>query len=372
MKSILYPAIAGLLLFVSLSAQAQDLALRRTAERFLRLAYDGRFAELAPLWTEGRERRGGGGGGGGPPLGGGGGGAGGAGATPRAPAAPPPPAGPEDVLAEVVTTRGDAAPAETIPLRLRVVRGDGRWSIAAIDFPDEELAARVAAAGDDAREAIVRDDAPRITGTFVLALERRIRELLPSPTGPARAPAAIAFARTLAAAIGDRRGEALLTADQAMIAFTDAKYADATRLSREALDLAEAVDDPNALARIWYVRGVALGIADQSDSNEEAVDAYRRAVSFAERADDPLLNVGPLQMLASISIMKGDTVTARRPLERMHDAVAGIGDVKAEIQYERLVGLIYVQQDDLTLALQHLQRALTLARQPQNIYIDRK
>ncbi|HEY6141077.1 MAG TPA: CHAT domain-containing protein [Thermoanaerobaculia bacterium] len=361
MKSILYPAIAGLLLFVSLSAQAQDLALRRTAERFLRLAYDGRFAELAPLWTEGRERRA---------------------AFERrvrsmlgarcvyVEAVAITAAGPEDVLAEVVTTRGDAAPAETIPLRLRVVRGDGRWSIAAIDFPDEELAARVAAAGDDAREAIVRDDAPRITGTFVLALERRIRELIPSATGHARAPAAIAFARNLAAAIGDRRGEALLTADQAMIAFTDAKYADATRLSREALDLAEAVDDPNALARIWYVRGVALGIADQSDSNEEAVDAYRRAVSFAERADDPLLNVGPLQMLASISIMKGDTVTARRLLERMHDAVAGIGDVKAEIQYERLVGLIYVQQDDLTLALQHLQRALTLARQPrQNIYM---
>src|ERR1051325_124725 len=173
MKSILYPAIAGLLLFVSLSAQAQDLALRRTAERFLRLAYDGRFAELAPLWTEGRERRA---------------------AFERrvrsmlgarcvyVEAVAITAAGPEDVLAEVVTTRGDATPAETIPLRLRVVRGDGRWSIAAIDFPDEELAARVAAAGDDAREAIVRDDAPRITGTFVLALERRIRELIPSAT----------------------------------------------------------------------------------------------------------------------------------------------------------------------------------------------
>ena len=347
-------AAGWLCLSVAAAARA-DVASRDTLERFVRLAYEGRLADLAPFWAEdatGRmafEKR-----------------------TRNMVRArcvlvqaifleetsTGASAGSANI--EVVTTREDSPALETIRLRARMTPRDDRWLISAIAFPDDELAARIASAPDEDREAIVREDGSRVTGALILALDRQVRELLWSHDTIPRASSLIAFSRDLALSIADDRGIALLTVDGAMVAQGRSDYAAAGDLARRAIDLAASVDDPDALAWIWYAGAVAYTGRDLM--SEDAANAFRRAASYGERADDPVLAAGPFQMLSAIALTKGDAFDARRLAERVRAAIAASGDIRYELRFERHLALIYRHQDDLKLALHHFDRAMKLAR----------
>lgn len=256
------------------------------------------------------------------------------------------------------------APGASIPLeiaryRLRLTRRSDSWLVAAIEFPDEELADQLIAASGDERMRIMAAHEERLTRNLVVILNRRYGMLVgTSQFGPA--PAVAELAHSVAIASGDPGAEALVMTSKRMDASMRGDSAAISALTRRALVLAEESGDPDALASAWLLAGADITRTDQH--SPAAADAFRKAIEFGDRSEDPTSMIGAFQSLSTQALLRGDHYTARVLLDRVLPLLPHAPDVFSEMLYEIQLGLIYSQQHDRGMTLHHLQRALNKVR----------
>jgi CHAT domain-containing protein len=238
---------------------------------------------------------------------------------------------------------------EIAAVRVRMTpRGEG-WRIDAVELPDEEAADRLIASGDprDATKAIGRI-------VFLRALDLSVT------AKPAVATPVAKLAREIAVFNGDRAGEAMAISVDSAVARKLGDRDRALLLARESLAIAEESGNAEALSRAWSLLGKTLEQFDQHSGEPD--ECYRRAIVFAEKAEDPRLLIRPLHNLSASAYVESDFLTARTLLERTRPLMAYAGDPQSEILFDMQLALIYGAQGDHEQSLHHGTRARDLAK----------
>jgi CHAT domain-containing protein/tetratricopeptide (TPR) repeat protein len=259
-------------------------------------------------------------------------------------------------------------PPETISLRVNLVREGEAWLVAGIVFPDEDLADRLLAAGDEERQQLLCAHAGQIGPGVARAAYARAIALTNAAKGDAARAAALAH--QLAQLSGDLRTEALALCVDAFVAWNHGDGATAMRLTERSIEIGQALGDPDVLARAWYTRGRVIDafhrLATRSGYNQERAECYRKALSSAERAEDPSVLVRVLYSMANLAANQdADNLTARRYIDRVLPITREMGDVAAELGCETILSTIYLNQGDGERGLFHHLRALKLAEEHQ-------
>ncbi|HYC61316.1 MAG TPA: CHAT domain-containing protein [Thermoanaerobaculia bacterium] len=248
---------------------------------------------------------------------------------------------------------------ELIPLRMNLRREKNAWVVRSIEFLDQELATQLIDGGavKDFPEAIPPS---RLPGVARAIYEQSLGLLNAGKLDAAREAAALAH--RIAAVAGDRGGEALALGVM-MYAVTDRDEALAARLSEESVAIAESVGDPDVLARAWYNRSRRSGsrLTRENTPERDRTESWRRAIAYAERAEDPTLLLRVLYTIANASANVRDHLTARRHIDRILPLAREIGDVTGELSAESVLSQIYFDQGDIERGFYHNARARNLA-----------
>lgn len=250
-------------------------------------------------------------------------------------------------------------PIETIPLRLRLRRQGEEWRVAAVEYPDEDLAALLidANSSPDEQQRLLRVHEHRITKNLVRIVDRVALSYANSPNFAAAAPIG-ELANRLAILAGDRAGEALSISLESIVARLGKDRGRALSLSREALAVAEEAGDPEVLSRTW--RTLARVFEDQDTGSGEQEEALRHGLAFALRSEDPLLIARAFHSMVSFAFDRRDFFSARSYAEQSLPFVRASGDIGAEISYELYLETIYCSHGDRDLCQHHLQRLVGL------------
>jgi CHAT domain-containing protein len=263
----------------------------------------------------------------------------------------------------VKTERGVADPwvaSELLPLRMGLLREKDVWVVASVESLDEETAAQLLSAAND---ELLRELPPgRLPGVARALYERGLALLNAGKF--ADADRAAVMAQRVAGIAGDRGAEALALGVR-MYAVLERDNAAGRQFSRESLALAESVGEPDVLARAWYNRARSI-IGDlrlDAKANAERDEAFQRALSFAERAEDATLLVRVLYSMANAAVNVRDHLTARRHVDRFLPLARELGDVTGELSGESVLSLIYFEQEDTERGFYHHARAVRLAKE---------
>jgi CHAT domain-containing protein len=262
---------------------------------------------------------------------------------------------------------------EVTPLRMKLRREGERWLVSAIEFPDDEFAEQLLAAGEEWR-GLLREHPDRISRSLARAVYARAIATFNYSRGSAEEVSrnvtrAASIAREIAIGAGDRGGEALALGVNAIDAWM--QHHDLERgvqLSRESLAIAESVGDAGVLARAWYNLGRALGEYTESRRpgrlSSERMECYRKALTFAERSEDPGLLIRVLTILAlAANHEQCDHLSAIRYAGRILTIAREQGDPGGEVDGEALLASIYDGQGDHERSEFHHQRALRVAEE---------
>jgi CHAT domain-containing protein len=251
------------------------------------------------------------------------------------------------------------APIETMPLRLRLQRQGPRWRVTAVEYPDEELAKLLieANASPDEQLRLLRTHERRLTKNLARIVDRQALWWVNSPQFANAVPIG-KLAQRLAMLAGDRAGEALAIGLESIAARLSKDRQRALRLSREALAVAEEAGDPEVLSRTWRTLAHALGEYDAQSTERE--EALRRGLSFALRAEDPLLIARAFHSMVGAAYDKRDFFSARSFAEQSLPFVRASGDRGAEMSYESYLQQIYCDQGDRDLCRHHVLLAIGL------------
>lgn len=263
------------------------------------------------------------------------------------------------VHADVAIGRSESA-VEIVPLRVELTRESARWLVSEVHDRDEERAEQVLGANGEERERLLSEG---VSKGLSRALYTRALAYLNNAKWEQAAEVS-AMARRVAVEAGDRGGEALaIGAESYTAGLKDPDRAIA--LSQQSLELAQALGDPEVLARAWYDRGRNVRASRWNRGAAPAIDAaacYRKAVEFAELAGDPALLIRPLYSLANIAAnSQADYLAARRLIDRGIAIARETGDAVGEMGFESVLATIYFNQGDHERGLFHNQRAMELA-----------
>jgi CHAT domain-containing protein len=246
---------------------------------------------------------------------------------------------------------------EAFPLRLKLVRENDQWLVSAVEFPDAELAETlIAAKTDEERKQLLESNKHRVTRSLARALYDRALALL-NQGKMADGERAGVLAREVAAAAGDRAGIALAMGIEAFV-----RDGDKLKVTADALALAEGSDDPDVLARLWYNHGRAAPYdRSRGQGIPSRLELFRKAVVYAERAEDPRLLVRILSSAGLAATTQMDNVMARDYIDRALPVAREIGDSPGETNLEAALATIYNTQGDAARSMYHLTRALQIA-----------
>lgn len=261
--------------------------------------------------------------------------------------------------------QGAWMPAETIPLRLRLLREQDRWLVSAVEFPDAEFAEQLIAAGADEVRRLLREQPQRVTKSLGRAVYERALALLNAGKFEPAGRAGV-LGREIAVAVGDRGGEALAVG----IAMYSAPQGDKEAMVRrtaDAVKIAEEVGDPDVLARCWYNHGRAYGAQNWEARRRggiyaEREECFRKAVAFGERAEDPMLLSRVLYSMANIEANESNFLAARVHIDRSLVIARETGDTIGIIGGETVLATIYLEQGDRERGLFHHNRAMEVAQ----------
>jgi CHAT domain-containing protein len=282
--------------------------------------------------------------------------------------------------AEQATLRADVAMAkrdplgsadwsavEIVPLRFELVRQGDSWLIAEVRNRDEEHAERVLQVSGEERERLLREEPEHLSKGLARALYARALAHLNAGEFKQAADAS-AMARQVAVEAGDRGGEALALG----AATYTASPKDLERLSQESLAIAQALGDPDVLARAWYDRGRSIrnpsGGGASTAAADDPLECYRKARRLAERAEDPTILIRVLYTLANGAANgQADALSARRYLDEGLAIAQEVGDLTGEMGLEMVLSSVYFHQDDLERGLFHHTRATELAEKTHSV-----
>jgi len=230
-------------------------------------------------------------------------------------------------------------------------RNEG-WTIDRATVDEDELAANIAAAAPSDRQALLDANPRLVNGSLARALYARCRILAMTSV-----PGSDALAETalrVAAWSGDAAAESLIL----NIRVNALRYTNvdaAIGLSEESLAIAERIGDPTAMATAMVMLGNILQLRNSRSS--EAVELFQRAAKMKDCED--LGQIGKAQYnLAWERVVAYDMVAARRFAEQAVETAREAESLGTEGYAHQVLGLIYEQQNDLTMALHHYGAAL--------------
>jgi CHAT domain-containing protein len=229
---------------------------------------------------------------------------------------------------------------------------NGHWTIDRATVDEEELAARIAAAAPADRQAMLDANPQLLNGTLARALYARCR--IATMTSIAGSDALAETALRVAAWSGDAAAESLILNIRVnAVRFTNVDAA--LGLSEASLAIAERIDDPTAMATAL----VMLGNIEQlrGSQSPHAVELFQRAANMQDCED--LGQIGKAQYnLAWERVVAYDMVAARRFAEQAVETAREAESLGTEGYAHQVLGLIYEQQNDRTMALHHYGAAL--------------
>lgn len=274
-----------------------------------------------------------------------------------------------ELLADVAITKTDSeqpalwSETDVVPLRIRLARAGDGWAVSSVRNRDEELAELLSTAAPADRERLLTGQGTHLSKGVGRALHERAIALLNKGEFQ-QAADALHLARGIAAAAGDRGGEAL-----AAIALIYTPGMDVALLRAEVQRLMEGVTEPDVLARLWYDLGRTTARSYWEVRAPQQV-AYRiecshKTVRHAARAEDPTLMVRALGGLGGHANAQGDYVTARRYIDRALALARASDDRISEMGLETTLATIYFEQGDHERGLFHHGRALAIAEELQ-------
>jgi CHAT domain-containing protein/tetratricopeptide (TPR) repeat protein len=344
-------SFAALRMTVVLLLLACPLAAQRdvdvAAREFIRLAYDGQFAQLAQRWAGESTGKG--------PF-----------ETPIRNALrvrclyvdairttiSQTDASTATANAVVALRTDDGTAPETMRLNLRLARSGDRWLVTAVELPDQALAAKLIAASPEERTRLLAENADAMTKNLARTIYRRSVQLLLQPDPRPAEPLGV-LARDVAILAGDRGGESLAKGMIGIVARLTGRRDESLRLTRESLEIAEESRDALAITRAHLNLNHAVGAFDrfspQLDRHLEA------ALAMSKRADDPSLELRVLAQLKDEAQIRQDLVTTRRYIDLIARRLAETGDPFNDLHAQNDIGLVqlYLSQHDYDLALHH-------------------
>ncbi len=265
------------------------------------------------------------------------------------------------------TDREDAslpAIADTIVLRVHLIRQENDWLIARVVDLDEEFAARLLSVPAAERGRLIEEHPAALTKGVVRAVFAGALRLLNEGKFN-EAGEVLELARELAILAGDRGGEAMAVAT---MIDTPNPPRPMESLAAESLALIEGLSEPDVLARVWYKTARAKSASYWDLREERAVagrlESFRVASVFAARAEDPTILVRVLYSMGNLTAnARADYLAARRYIDRALALAREIGDRTGEMGCETVLATIYLEQGDRERGLHHHRRALELARE---------
>jgi CHAT domain-containing protein len=263
------------------------------------------------------------------------------------------------------TDREDAslpAIADTIVLRLHLLRQEDEWRIARVVDLDEEFAARLLRVPAAERGRLIEEHPAALTKGVVRALLTGALRLL-NEGKSSEAGEVLELAREIAIRAGDRGGEAM-----AVVTMIDLPNRPRESLAAESFALIEGLSEPDVLARVWYkaagVKSASYWAMREEGAVAARLESSRVASVFAARAEDPTILVRVLYSLGNLTAnARADYLSARRYIDRALALAREIGDRTGEMGCETVLATIYLEQGDQDRGLHHHRRALELARE---------
>jgi CHAT domain-containing protein len=253
--------------------------------------------------------------------------------------------------------------ADTIALRVHLAAHEGHWLITRVVDLDEEFAARLLSVPEAERRALTESNSAPITKGLVRALYAGGLALLNEGKFE-EAGAVFGLARDLAVRAGDRGGEALALA--AWI-YVPSRPLSVETLAAQSFALAEGSPEPDVLARVWYDRARSKATRSWQARGEretaQRMEWFQTARVYAERAEDPSILVRVLYSMANLTANGADYVSGRRLVDRAISIAREIGDRTGEMSCETILATIYLQQGDRERGIFHHNRAVELARE---------
>lgn len=259
---------------------------------------------------------------------------------------------------------GLPAIADSIALRVHLVRRESAWLVSRVVDLDEEVAARLLSVPAAERGGLLAGDSAFLTKGVGRAVYAGGLRLLNEGKFD-EAGAAFNLAREIAFRAGDRGGEAMAVA---ATVYLPNRGRLVESVMTEALDLTDGIREPDVLARVWYDRARAKFTdywkvrGDREVS--ERLEWFHAASVFAERAEDPTILSRVLYSMANLTTnARADYVSARRYIDRALAIARENGDRTGEMGCETVLATIYLQQGDRDRGIFHHGRALELARE---------
>ena len=252
--------------------------------------------------------------------------------------------------------------ADTVALRVHLIRQDTAWLVSRVVDLDEEFAARLLSAPAADRGKLI-EDAPLTKGLARAVYAGGHRVLNEGKFN--EAGEAFELARVIAVRVGDRGGEAMAIASQI---YVPNRIRPIRLLMADSFALLEGISEPDVLARVWYDRGRAK-MEKYWEAREEQEVAERRewfhiASVHAERAEDPTILVRALYSIGNLKAnAHADYVSARRYIDRALAVAREIGDRTGEMGCETVLTTIYLEQGDQDRGMFHHRRAIEMARE---------
>lgn len=259
---------------------------------------------------------------------------------------------------------GLPAIADTIALRVHLVRQGSGWLVSRVVDLDEEFAARLLSVPVAERARLVEDDPAALTKGLGRAVYAAGLRLLNEGKFD-EAAGAFGLAREIAIRAGDRGGEALVLAASIYIPKPSQPI---EALVEESFALLEGIREPDVLARVWYDRGRAKASrfweARKDREVSDRMEWFHTASVFAARAEDPTILVRVLSSMGNLTAnAQADYVSARRYIDRCLAVAREVGDRTGEMSCETVLATVYFEQGDQDRGLFHHGRALELARE---------
>jgi DNA-binding SARP family transcriptional activator len=156
---------------------------------------------------------------------------------------------------------------------------------------------------------------------------------------------------------GKRARSARILADRSLNAHDGGRSDQARELARRALDLAEAAEDPEALAQAHNILGI---LASRSADRAEALRHLERSLAIAETLPDPSARVAALN---NLSLVHGSAGGMDRALELADEALVlcgAQGDRHREAALHNNLADLLHAADRAEEAMSHLKQAVAI------------
>jgi CHAT domain-containing protein len=245
---------------------------------------------------------------------------------------------------------------------LRLRRDGSGWRLTAVDLPERALAAKIAAAPDEAHRRVLLEADPTLVTP---ELARRICEMgdgLVTHYMPQRADDLAALAREIAHDWNDTAGEsrALWLLGRSLAVRN--KIEPSRRAYEEGRDLAERAHDPHLLAATLLGIGAERIRTGEVDRTEELQEALRMARSL----HDDRVAAEALYRLAFCDQNKGRYADALRKYDESVRLARRAGDRITEAAATADTGITYEYLNSHNLSFAYVRRGIALFRQAGN------